>query len=380
MDFKTWWYDAKSTKWQILIGTLLITIIFIGCFTYLETYQFEDWKYSAFIKSMIGILMGTVALGVITGIIIIFQSLVAMDREKNQKIFDERLQLYKEFSKQTMGFISDDILEIEEREKLKVIEKEILMIASSETYEAWSDLYLEIKKLPSSKNEKEELIKTNDNKPSDELEELVLDISDKSFDFVNSCRMDLEIGAISKDIVKASKAENRKEIRKTKKFTVNDFKNYDDWLAQRIQNEKKNAITKEQQKIHKSIYDYVNSEFSNQISLNYRFHTVAVRVDGKKFLNISLRPESGGYGVSLYLLRSDIHNYHYPEISDFGGGFKPARNSKRGCEYYQIVQIKNFTNEIEQQIKLSFKMRKDKKALLKESHPNIDSILKTGTS
>ena len=94
MDFKTWWYDAKSTKWQILIGTILILFIFVGCFTFLETYEFEEWEYSGFIKSMIGILMGTVALGAITGIMIIFQEIATMSREKNQKIFDERLELY----------------------------------------------------------------------------------------------------------------------------------------------------------------------------------------------------------------------------------------------------------------------------------------------
>ena len=67
MGFKSWWYDSKTTKWQIIFGTLLVGVVFVGSFSFLETYQFEEWKYSAFSKSMIGILMGTVALGVITG-------------------------------------------------------------------------------------------------------------------------------------------------------------------------------------------------------------------------------------------------------------------------------------------------------------------------
>ena len=100
MNFKTWWYDTKTTKWQIIIGTLLIGIFFIGTFSFLDTYQFEQWKYSGFSKSMIGILMGTVALGVITGIIIIFQSIVATDKEKNQKIWNSKKVLrviYQDF-------------------------------------------------------------------------------------------------------------------------------------------------------------------------------------------------------------------------------------------------------------------------------------------
>ena len=109
--------------------------------------------------------MGTVALGVITGVIIIFQSIVATDKEKNQKIFDERLSLYKDFTKQTMSIISDNILDNEEREQLKVIEKEVLMIASSETYKKWSELYnsmLDLKKEEKEEIENEEEMILND--------------------------------------------------------------------------------------------------------------------------------------------------------------------------------------------------------------------------
>ena len=208
MNFKTWWYDTKTTKWQIIIGTLLIGIFFIGTFSFLDTYQFEQWKYSGFSKSMIGILMGTVALGVITGIIIIFQSIVATDKEKNQKIFDERLALYKDFTKQTMTIISDNILDSDEREQLKVIEKEVLMIASSETYKKWVELYNEMLKL---KSTKDEVIEDED--------VIVLSISDKSVDFVNSCRMDLEIGVIDNATIEYSKEQSRDEIKKSNKFS-----------------------------------------------------------------------------------------------------------------------------------------------------------------
>ena len=205
MNFKTWWYDTKSTKWQIIIGTLLIGFVFIGTFAFLDTYQFEEWEYSGFAKSMMGILMGTVALGVITGVIIIFQSIISMDREKNQKIFDERLKLYKEFTNKTMGFISDDDLSEEEIKALKVIEKEVLMIASSSTYMKWLSLY-------------QEILKKYDSETKDEDEiTLSYSISDKFIEFVNSCRIDLEIGVIDKETIEHSKSESRAEIRKGSK-------------------------------------------------------------------------------------------------------------------------------------------------------------------
>jgi hypothetical protein len=221
MEFKTWWYDSRSTKWQILIGTLLICIFFIGTFSFLDSYQFEEWKYSGFSKSIIGILMGTVALGVITGIIIIFQSIVATDKEKNQKIFDQRLSLYKDFTKQTMTIISDNVLDNDEREQLKIIEKEVLMIASNETYKKWVELYNVMLQLKT--NEKEEI---------ENEEEIVLSISDKSVDFVNSCRMDLEIGVIDKATIKYSKEHSRTEIKKLNKFSKTIYNGFEAKVSQ----------------------------------------------------------------------------------------------------------------------------------------------------
>ena len=199
----------------------MIGILFIGTFSFLETYQFEQWKYSGFSKSMIGILMGTVALGVITGVIIIFQSIVATDKEKNQKIFDERLALYKDFTKQTMTIIKDNMVEPDERQLLKVIEKEVLMIASSETYKKWVELYNEMLKLKSNMNEEIE-----------NEEVIVLSISDKSVDFINSCRMDLEIGVIDKATIEYSKEQSRDEIKKSNKFSKTIYSGFDAKVSQ----------------------------------------------------------------------------------------------------------------------------------------------------
>jgi len=199
MNFKTWWYDTKSTKWQIIIGTLLIGFVFIGTFAFLDTYQFEEWEYSGFAKSMMGILMGTVALGVITGVIIIFQSIISMDREKNQKIFDERLKLYNNFTERTMKIISDNKVDDEEFKELKIIEKQVLMISSTTTYKKWFALYEEVLNLYSNKDE--ETKKT-----------IIKSISDKSIEFINSCRMDLEIGIIDARTIEESKTANHKII------------------------------------------------------------------------------------------------------------------------------------------------------------------------
>ena len=356
MDFKSWWYDNRTTKWQIIIGTLIVAITFFGTFSYLDTYQFEEWKYSAFSKSLMGILMGTVALGVITGVIIIFQSIVSMDREKNQKIFNERLSLYKQFTRQTMNIITDNILDKEEAEQLKVIEKEVLMIASPTTYRKWSSLYREIQKLRSSDEEEIE-----------NEEEILLSISDKSIDFINSCRLDLEIGVIDKETIEYSKSESRIEIKKSKKFTVSNFADYSTWLKQRLANDKK--ISDTDQSVHREVYDYISQEYAD-LKIKYRKHGLALyHNNGKKVGNLNL---DNRYGVALTLLRDVANQYRFPEIKH---QCKNTRNDYKACEYYQIINIDKFDQEIKKEFANSYSIRNENKATLTAAHNDIKKIL-----
>ena len=356
MDFKTWWYDTNTTKWQIIIGTLLVGLIFIGTFSFLDTYQFEEWKYSGFAKSMMGILMGTVALGVITGVIIIFQSIVSMDREKNQKIFDERLALYNQFTKQTMNIISDNVLDNEEREQLKVIEKEVLMIASPSTYRKWSSLYQEIQKL-----------RTTENEEIENEEEIILSISDKSIDFVNSCRIDLEIGVIDKKTIEYSKAESRIEIKKSKKFTVSNFEDYDSWLSQRIESDTK--ITNEDKLLHKEMHNFIKEKYSGlEVKLRKR-GSAFYHNNGKKVGNLYL---NGRNGVSLTMIRSEEDGYKFPNMTYV---CKNLRNDVKNCEYFNVINITNLDDSIKKVIEESYNIRDKNKKLLKSNHPKINEIL-----
>jgi hypothetical protein len=354
MKLKSWWYDTKSTKWQIIFGTLLIGSVFVGTFSFLETYQFEEWKYSGFAKSMIGILMGTVALGVITGVIIIFQSIVSMDREKNQKIFDERLALYKQFIKKTTDIISDDKLVDEERHELKILEKEVLMIASPNTYDKWSSLYKDILKLKSTEDEK-----------IDNEDQIRLSISDKSIDFVNSCRMDLEIGVVDTKTIESSKKESRIEI--SRKWTVSDFKNYDVWLSQRLNTDKN--IKPEMIEIHRSIHDFVMDNFPN-IDVKYVLDGASLKhPNGKKVGNINV---FSGKGVVLNLLRSEKDGFRLPNINH---KCVNARNDMKNCSYYFITNISVLDSEIKEQLQNSYDIRDKNKNILTNKNPQIKEIL-----
>ncbi len=213
MNLRKWWYDAKTTKWQILLGVFIIGVFFIIPFSLLDQLEWDpDWKHANFVDSILATMLGGVAVAIITGVLIIFQNVIGMDREKNQKIFDQRVQLYKNFLEQTMAIIDDDVLEDHERKNLMVIEKDILMIASPETYNAWYDVYRHILKLPRTVKE---MNKLRDNpKDAEEHSNRVQKIAELTTYFVNQCRKDLQIVPITNDVVQQINAANKLEIEK----------------------------------------------------------------------------------------------------------------------------------------------------------------------
>jgi len=213
MNLRKWWYDAKTTKWQIAIGIFIIILFFIIPFSIIDGLEWDpDWKHANFVDSILATMLGGVAVAIITGVLIIFQNVVGMDREKNQKIFDKRVELYKKFLAQTMAIIDDDILEDEERKTLMVIEKDILMIASPETYISWYSVYREILKLPRNVEE----MNTFYNNPTlkKEHSQRVQSIAEFTTHFVNQCRKDLQIEQIENDVVEKINRENKLEIEK----------------------------------------------------------------------------------------------------------------------------------------------------------------------
>lgn len=316
-----WFYDSKTTKWQITIGTIFIAIIFISTFAFLDTYEFETWAYSGFTKSIMGILMGTVALGVITGIIIIFQSIVSMDREKNQKIFSNRLELYRSFTKKTMEIINDDDITEEELASLKTINMEVLMIASPITYKKWYTLYKPIaEKGKGQRDEKE-----------------VRDNTRNMYEFINSCRKDLEI-----DQIDTSTLDD--VIQTAQKGRASYSNTEQDWLFNR-------------KKIRKNLTSTAIDEFKicqkylsnlEGVSFKYPANFVSVFVENIRFAIIYLNTST----VDIVL---SFQSYEISKKSDW-----EIDNTLSGISY-KIKNIGTLNNEMKSLITKAYELAKDKK-------------------
>ena len=92
MNLRKWWYDAKTTKWQILLGVFIICVFFIIPFSLLDQLEWDpDWKHANFVDSILATMLGAVAVAIITGCSYYFPKCCRnWIEKKNQKIFDQR--------------------------------------------------------------------------------------------------------------------------------------------------------------------------------------------------------------------------------------------------------------------------------------------------
>ena len=150
-------------------------------------------------------------------------------------------------------------------------------------------------------------------------------------------------------------------------FTVSNFETYDVWENQRRKDDDK--ITSELISIHKSIYDYIKSDFP-EINIKFRKDGAALfHIDGKKVGNLNV---FGRHGVTLNLLRAEEDGYKLPNISH---ETKNSRNDLNNCEYYSIMGISSLDDDIKNLIRKSYDIRDKKLNTLKGNHPNVKEIL-----
>tara|TARA_B100000683_G_scaffold267291_1_gene300715 strand:- start:620 stop:2473 length:1854 start_codon:yes stop_codon:yes gene_type:complete len=150
-------------------------------------------------------------------------------------------------------------------------------------------------------------------------------------------------------------------------FTVSNFDTYELWEEQRRKEDDK--ITSEMITIHKSIHDYIKSDYP-EINIKLRKHGAALfHNNGKKVGNLNVFSK---YGVTINLLRTEENGYKFPNICH---QVKNMRNDTKGCEYYTIINIKSLDEDIKSCIKKSYDVRDKKLNLLKRNHPNVKEIL-----
>jgi gas vesicle protein len=166
-----------------MVISIFIAVIYFGTFGFLSNYDFTGWAYAPFVKSVIGVFLGAGAIGIITGVIIMFQSSLESRKEKAKEIFDQKINLYKNVIDNVNDmFIDGKINEIEFR-KIELMLLKLQLMAKDETIETFVVFYKKVA----------EMIPT-DTDGDGELEfDIDIELKNIFSSFVNQCRTDLEL-------------------------------------------------------------------------------------------------------------------------------------------------------------------------------------------
>lgn len=163
--------------------SIFIAVIYFGTFGFLSIYDFSQWTFGPFIESVIGVFLGAGAIGIITGVIIMFQSSLESKKEKAKEIFDQKINLYKEVIDNVNHMFVDGKINEGEFRQIELMLLKLQLMAKDETIETFVDFYKKVA----------DMIPT-DTDGDGELEfDVDIDLKNLFSSFVNQCRTDLEL-------------------------------------------------------------------------------------------------------------------------------------------------------------------------------------------
>jgi len=161
-----------KTKKNLSLAIILIIVVYTLCFGFLSYHKFQEWVLFPFFESMISVFMGAGAIGLITGIILIFQSTIQSAQEKNKEVFDRKLNLYEKIINDMNGYFEDNKIDDDERRNLFFTQLSVALLSKPKTFKSFSDLLKNI---------------------SDEEGNLNEIAPDKLLDFILEAREDLDV-------------------------------------------------------------------------------------------------------------------------------------------------------------------------------------------
>lgn len=179
--------NNQTTKKLLIENPIAVSVfiaaIYFGTFGFLSIYDFSQWTFGPFIESVIGVFLGAGAIGIITGVIIMFQSSLESKKEKAKEIFDQKINLYKEVIDNVNHMFVDGKINEGEFRQIELMLLKLQLMAKDETIETFVNFYKKVA----------DMIPT-DTDGDGELEfDVDIDLKNLFSSFVNQCRTDLEL-------------------------------------------------------------------------------------------------------------------------------------------------------------------------------------------
>ncbi|RLD73142.1 MAG: hypothetical protein DRJ10_18175 [Bacteroidetes bacterium] len=269
---------AKITAKGIIIWVIIV-IIYISSFVFLSVYEFQDWKYGSFIESLIAVFQGAGVIAIITAVILLFQSQLEAQKEKGQKVFNEKISLYKEAIEVVENIFKDNRIESGELQRLEFIILKLQLISSDSTIRKFVEFYQKIVDVADI-----DLIQENNFTKSADLK--------RAFsEFIGKCRVELQLSEneLDKSIFQQiQETVENSDKKKWQKSNYKDWDNYEEFLK-----EETNVSTPTINLI-KKIHDDIINEYSipQKATVNYTKTMISFLVHNapssrKRFLMIT---------------------------------------------------------------------------------------------
>jgi len=372
---------TQRNKGKIVRYSILITVIYLIVFGYLSVRPFEKWVLAPFVDGILGVFMGAGAIAIITGIILVVQSVIESERTKKQKVFDQKLALYNQIidEMQEVYRIKEDeesqILDAEERMGLYFTQLRVALLSRPKTLQSFSRLV---------------------NNLADQDGVIKAEASKLLLDFVIDAREDLDVQqpmnatdqAMLDDAIEIAEKE-AEHIRTLGRATYfvgdNPLQQYLDQFSEQADSTLIQTMN--------DVHDYLVEQFANRdgVSFDYtRTGGLSCFALGKKrgakfcylrFEDFSEKPgKPRKLGVHLYLLKSPSNDYEVPRINGLS-----THQSWHGFEFFtvKLISPEDFSDEVKSMIAESYKTRvqsevlkerKSKKELRELAKRDLDEL------
>ena len=152
MTKKNNFYKENKTFVSLLVGCIILLALFVGVAT-----GSGAWPGTDASSQILSALAGAVVAAIITLFLLLGQTSSEEKKERNTKVFEERLRIYQEFLHKLCDVVKDQKIESEEEIELEFQVAYIAMHTSSDSIKAISDqvreIVVNIKKGESDSNE-----------------------------------------------------------------------------------------------------------------------------------------------------------------------------------------------------------------------------------
>jgi len=163
-----------------IVISVIVVVLYVGSFAFLLNHEFSDWTYSPFVESVIAVFHGAGAIAIITAIILIFQSSLDSRRERNQLVFENKIELYTKAIDVAQDLFNAQEFNVETLQNLELIILRLQLISTDQSIDKYMIFH-------------QKVIATEEFN-----QENILEIKTLFSAFLGQCRV--EIGLASKEI------------------------------------------------------------------------------------------------------------------------------------------------------------------------------------